>query len=311
MKVKDLIERYGPVVSAVLANVPEAFVGNGNVWFVDSGNANATDANDGIHGHTPDLPLATIHYANQLCTASQGDTILVAAGHTEAVADSDELELDVAGVTVQGYGSGSLIPTVTLGTATDAAIAVSAPNVTIRGIKVISDLENMAAGITLSALADGAVIENCIISDGAADKELIIGISVTAACNNVTIRNNRFLTTDGGGCASAVKFVGASNDSVIEDNVIYGDYSAAALDLATAASTRIVVRRNLIRNADTTASFAVDCHANTTGWLADNYCATEGGAHGDAIATADMACAGNLASGADGAQGIAEPGVDT
>ena len=280
-------------------------LGTGKIFYVDSGVT--TEGN----GTTWATAKQTIDAAIGLCTASRGDIILVAQGHAESVAGAAGCVLDIAGVTIIGIGNGALIPTITLGTATAATISVTAANCRISGIKIISDLADVAAGITAAAGADGLVVDNCILSDGGAAKELVIGISLAAGCDNCRIVNNTFYTADGGGCASAIKFVGGSDDTKIIGNMIFGDYSAAALDLATAASTRILVMDNLIRNADTTASFAIDCHASTTGWLARNYCGTEGGAHGDAIAAADMSCAENVASGADGAQGIAEPAVDT
>ena len=280
-------------------------LGTGQVFYVDSG------ATGGATGKDWTNAALTIEAAIGLCTASRGDVIYVAQNHAETLEDNDECVADIAGISIIGLGHGSQIPTLTLGTATDAGIVVSAANVRISNIKLISDFANVAAGIAAGATADGLVVDNCVLTDGAAAKELVIGVSIAALCNNCTIVNNEFLTTDGGGCASAVKFVGASNNTKIVGNTIFGDYSASALDLATAASTQVTVSDNLIRNADVTASFAIDLHASSTGWVARNLCGTEAGVHGNAIAAVDMSVAENYASGADGASGILEPAADS
>ncbi len=280
-------------------------VGTGKAFYVDSGNSNPGS------GTSPETAVASINTAMDLTVASRGDTIYLMQGHAEAITAATGAVCDIAGVSIIGIGHGSLIPTLTLGTATAATVSVTAANVRISNVKIISDIADCAAGITAGASADGLVVDNCILTDGAAAKELVIGVSLAAACNNCRIVNNKFLTVDGGGCASAVKFVGASNNTEIIGNTVFGDFSAAALDLATAASTQIVVADNLVRNADATASFAIDLHASSTGWVARNLCGTEGGAHGDAVAAADMSVGENYASGADGASGILEPAADT
>ncbi len=288
-----------------LINEGQVELGTGKAFYVDS------NATGGATGKDLTNAALTIDAAVGLCTASRGDVIYVAQGHAETVSGATGCVCDVAGISIIGIGNGSLIPTVTLGTATAATISVTAPNVRISNIKVISDFADVAVGVTLGALADGAVIDNCIFSDGAAAKELVIGLGLTALCGNCKIYYNKFLTVDGGGCASAIKFIGASDDTEIVGNTIFGEFSVAALDLATAASARILIADNRIRNAEVTASFGIDCNATTTGWATDNTCATEAGAHGDANAFADMSCSGNVASGADGAQGIPEPAVDS
>ena len=300
---KDVAWGWMKAIDAQVAG--GANLGTGRTFYLDSG---VTTEGNGTSWETA---KDTLLEAVALCTASRGDRIKIAQGHAEAIADILGAVVDVAGITIEGIGNGSLIPTFTVGTDANATIHVTAPNVTIVNIKVISDLADCAAGITLGALADGAVIAGCITTDGAAAKELVIGISVAADCDNIRLLGNTLLTVDGGGCASAIKFAGGSDNSVIDGNVIFGEFSAAAMDLATALSSQLIINDNRIRNAETTASWAIDCHANTTGWLTDNSCGTEGGAHGDAIAAADMSCAGNVASGDDGAQGIPEPAIDT
>ena len=62
----------------------------GNVFFVQSTHAGAADAAG--RGRTPSQPLATIDYAVGLCTAGQGDLIIVLPGHVETVSAAGGLD---------------------------------------------------------------------------------------------------------------------------------------------------------------------------------------------------------------------------
>ena len=277
----------------------------GDIFFVSSGTG--TDAAG--YGLSPDTPVATLDYAMDLCTASKGDQVILMPGHAEALVGATSCVLNVAGVEVIGIGNGTLQPTFTLGTADAATISVTAANVRISNIKIISDLADVVAGITAANTADGLVVENCWFTDGAAAKELVIGLSVAAACDRVIIRDNFFSTVDGGGCASAIKLVGATANSVIRDNYIHGDYSAACLDGATAGGTYIHIKGNEMWNTDGAAGLAISLHATTTGAVVNNYCL--GGKDGtSAIAAAGTLVCENYGTNAAGASGLIKPAVD-
>ena len=281
-------------------------VSTGSRIYVSSGTG--TDAAG--YGSGPDLPVATLDYAVGLCTANKGDIIYLMPGHAESLAAATSAAVDVAGISIVGLGHGSLIPTFTLITATTATIAVTAANVRIKNIKVISDLADVAAGITASNAADGLTIENCIFSDGAAAKELVIGVSLAAACDGCVIRDCLFTTVDGGGCASAIKLVGESVDTLIENCVIFGDYSSSGIDGGTAGATRLRILDNEVRNADATAGLAIKLHASTTGTVRGNLML--GGKDGTApIAFAAAFCGQNYYSNAAGASAaILAPATD-
>ncbi len=118
-------------------------------------------------------------------------------------------------VRLLGLGWGNLRPTFTLATNVGATIAVTAPSCVIDNIKIVSARIDITAGITASALADGLIVRNCWLKDGSSTLELVIGIELAAACDNVSIYGNRFTTVDGGGCASAIKLVGAADDFLV------------------------------------------------------------------------------------------------
>jgi hypothetical protein len=241
----------------------------GQRFFVSSG----TGTDGTAYGFTPDRPFATLDYAVGKCTASKGDIIYLMPGHAESLATATSAAVDIAGISIIGIGSGSLTPTFTLATATTATIAVTAADVTIRNIKVISDLADVAAGITASAAADGLTVEDCWFTDGGLTKELVIGILLATGCDNVLIRNNRFYTTisaETGGCASAISFAGTTANSRIIGNFAHGHYTVACLDNATAAALEILIEGNRLINIDTGAGLAASLFANTTGLMINN-----------------------------------------
>jgi hypothetical protein len=278
----------------------------GKRFFVSS--ANGVDL--GNRGRSPDAPLATLDYAIGLCTANKGDRIYLLPGHAETIATASALTADVAGIQIIGLGQGNSIPTFTLGTATTATFNVTAASVRIRGIKIISDLADVAAGITASAAADGLIVEDCFFQDGASNKELVIAISLAAACDNVLIQNNRFYGTAAADNDSAIKFAGATTRSRIIGNLIYGDFDTAAIAGATAAGSGLLIQNNNAINLDSGAGLALSLHASTTGLVADNRW------FGGKTNTVPVAAAGchhaeNYTACAVNESGIIKPNVET
>jgi hypothetical protein len=121
-------------------------VSTGSYFFVDSQTGNAA-----YNGSDPSQPLATIAQALAKCTANKGDVIIVMPGHTSTVPGASGLNINVAGVTIIGLGSGSLRPTITLNTAATATIAISAANVTIKNVIVTANFADIAVAIVTSA----------------------------------------------------------------------------------------------------------------------------------------------------------------
>lgn len=281
--------------------------GTGARFFVHA--TAGTDATG--YGNSPDSPVATLDYAVSLCTASKGDVIFLMPGHAESIANATALNIDVAGVQVIGIGNGALRPTITLTTATTATVNVTAANVRIKNVKIVSDLADMAAGITASAAAGGLVVEECDLFDGGLTKELVIGVSVAAACHDVLIRNNRFVVNDGdgGGCASAVSFAGASNFSRVVGNFVQGNFTAAPIVASVAASVAMLIADNVIFNTDTGAGLGIVLKSDTTGAVVRNLITNAK----DTVAPVTAAAchvAENYGSNAAGASGIIKPTVD-
>jgi hypothetical protein len=280
----------------------------GEHFFVSSGHANASNAAG--NGRSPDAPVATIDYAIGLCTASQRDVIHVARDHAETISGATSLVCDVEGVTIIGEGIGDSIPTLTFSAAA-STISITAPNVTIKNIHCYGHYTNgSTVGITLGALADGCILEDILMTESANTTEFLTGISITAACHDVKIRRLRFLGAAGGTDVSCIVAAGASNNLEITDCYLYGDWSASVVDALAAASTNVIIKNNIVQQADAAAGLGFGMKSDTTGVYANNYFY---GAKNDTFGFvgAAMAAFENYSSNALLASGIIKPAVDS
>jgi len=283
-KVKDLVAKYGWQFLGYLASLGVHIPGNGAVLFVDSNATNALDADDTEHGHSFDMPLATLDYAIGLCTDGQGDLIILAPGHAETLTSATSCVVDKSDLTILGLGTGLNRPTFSFGTATTATVSVTSANVTIKNCRFVSALANVAVGITVGASADGFWIENCDIRDGGTSiLELVIGISLAAECDDVTILNCEFHTVTGGSCTSGI-FATAGNDRLrVEGCHMYGYWSDSCLDAnATTAHLGINIKDNTMVNMHATGD-AIKLYTGTSGTLVRNMVAGTSGTVDSAI----------------------------
>jgi nitrous oxidase accessory protein NosD len=164
----------------------------------------------------------------------------------------------------------------------------------------------------VSATADGLVVEDCDFYDGALAKELVLGISIAAACHEVTIRNCRFIVNDGdgGGCEAAIKAAGATDYTRVEGNFIQGNFTGKPIDLSGAASVGLIVANNSVFNTDTAAGLGINLHASSTGHVVRNLVTNAKDTIGPVVAAAAHV-AENYGSNAAGASGIIKPTVDS
>ena len=280
----------------------------GNAYYVDSSNGSSSNG-----GTSWTNAMATLDKAIAKATANNGDVIYLAPYHTESesTAATSIATLSKAGVSVIGIVQGNQRPTFTL-SAADATFSVTAGNCSIEGIKIISGIADCAVGLTASATADGLSVRNCVFSDGGtAILELVIGVSVAAACTDVTIEGCFFDTFPAGSStASAIKAVGAADRLKIIGNVMLGDWNTAGIDAVTAASVDVYIADNVINNLDAAAGLAISCKSDTTGAVVRNL--LHGGKDGTSpIAAAACLVAENYGTNAEGASGIILPAVDS
>lgn len=181
----------------------------GRVFYVDS--AVGSNSNDGT---TWSKAVATIDYAVGLCTAGRGDVILVAPGHAETITAANAIDLDVAGITVQGLGTGTLKPTITFGTATTATVRVNAANVTVRNLRFVSAIDSLALMVNVNE--QYCTIEDCAFVS-ASTVECLNFLALATTYDYLFVRRCRFeqptdpTGTDGGAGTGAFYCVDSEN----------------------------------------------------------------------------------------------------
>lgn len=245
----------------------------GNVWFVSSTNANGRD--DPGQGTRFDTPFATLDYA--VGRAAAGDLIVLAPGHVETVSASGGLALDVAGITIHGLGSGSLRPTINIGTATSAKILWSAANITLRNVIITVVLDAVVTALIISA-ADAKLYD--IETRDASATQCVDFITTTAAADRLHICDWVHRGDAAAGADTAITVVGGDG-LVIENFDLYGNFAVFAIENVTTAATNARVgggtKQNYIWNknaADTAVGFAaastVSIGPNINAMLTDN-----------------------------------------
>jgi hypothetical protein len=229
----------------------------------------------------------TLDAAVSACTASAGDIIYMAPGHSESISSATALAIDVAGVRIIGLGEGDLRPTLTLDTATTATITVSTSDVTIENCIIdLTGIDAVAVGITVTG--DDVTFRNCKIVVADSGGQATIGMKFTST-DNVLIENCDIQGSTDAGTTCAIDLV-SGNRITIRNNFIYGAYTAAtgAIRLVSGATGEIVKNLDISNNfiANTTSSSTV-CISNSssgcstiTGRIALNHMQidTDGGA---------------------------------
>lgn len=168
-------------------NVPLTMTNPGDVFFVSNADV-LLDKNQSVAGvdqaggGTFQRPFRTLDFAIGQCTASRGDVIFVMPGHAETISDATSLNMDVAGVSVIGMGSGSLRPTITLDTANTATIPVSADNIMFYNFKFVANFLSIAKCFTLTTAKYFGTV-NCEFSDTTAALNFVNIVESTGGAN--------------------------------------------------------------------------------------------------------------------------------
>ena len=241
----------------------------GAIWFVDSGNT-SNGADSAGYGRTPDVPFLTLDYAVGKCTASQGDVIYLMPGHADTSSDAADIALDVIGISVIGLGNGSLTPTITFDTATDADIDIDAADITIENVHFIANFADIVAVIDVNA--DDFTLRNCRFSEAGTDLNALIWVQDAAAAGSdrITIDGCRALTLDAAN-THFVNFAGTGDGHRIIDNELIGDWGTMAVGGAGVV-TNVMIARNIINNAASDNDSCINVSATTTGMVAYNAC---------------------------------------
>lgn len=260
--------KYSGIISAITMETGRVFTGM--MYVVDSGHARS---NDNTSAGNFDTPFDTINYAFDRVTADNSDLILVLAGHTKAaMASADEIDHDVAGVTVWGIGNGSDRPTLTY-TAVAGEYTIGANNAIVGNIRFLSSFPDVLKAINIEATVTDAKILNCWFGvDNTGTDEFAECIDLASTNTRTLIANNTF-DMGIGNAVQAINLDAVCAYVTIRDNVIRGDYSTANISGDTTLSTNILIEGNLLVNGvggNLNAQPCIELLTATTGTIRNN-----------------------------------------
>ena len=267
-------------------NIPATM---GNVFHVDSGHAQASTTNSGKDHRKP---LSTIDSAVGLCTANQGDVILVHPGHAETVTAAGGLDLDVAGVFVIGLGSGTDQPTVTLNTAATADVDIDAANVTVENLHFIAAYADIAAAIDVNAT--DFTLRGCRFTESTTGENAKIWVqdAAAAASNRITIEDCRATGLLDAANTHFVNFAGTGTGHIVRNNTLMGDWGTMCVGGA-GVITYCEISNNYIMNEASDNDSCINVAATATGVIANNIVAGAA-AQANGIASGDCTTAQNF-----------------
>ncbi len=213
---------------------------SGNVWFVDSGDSNASD-----NPHEPGNrlePFSTLDFAigraNAVGGANNGDVIYVLPGHTESITSAGGLAFDIAGQTIICLGGGTGRPTFTLGGTNTTSVIFSAANTTLVNAFFIGG-SNTAALVVSGT--DVSLI-NCETRDGA-DNNATDWIVATSTARFALLNHTHLGTsttpaeiqTGAGGTRTAFApatflLLSSATDTVVRGGSLYGNFDHSIIE---------------------------------------------------------------------------------
>jgi hypothetical protein len=233
------LANLGRVAEHNLYDLRQVFPTTGNIFFVDSG------ASAGGNGLSPEAAVLTIDAAIGLCTANNGDIIVVMEGHAESVVGAAGIAADVAGITIVGLGRGRKRPVITFTTATAASCDISAASIHVENLVFVNGIDAQTAMINISA-AD-VTIKGCEIQTGDATTQAVLGILTTDVAR-IRIEGCHIHGLVTAGTTSQISIVGGDSH-VIKDNFLFGACATTGnIAAATTASLNGLIIGNVILN---------------------------------------------------------------
>lgn len=276
--------------SGGLYSVADNALTTGNVFWVDSGKTTAGGIT-AAYGKTPDAPFLTISAAisTDVCTANNGDLVIVMPGHAETVATAGALTLDIAGVTIIGIGDGAAQPTITL---TDAAstIVVSGASVVVENFNLIANDDDVL--ICFQVNATDFTCRGCRFTGAAATKNFHACFTDAGAneSDRMIVEDCVAILTDAAN-THFVNWTAAQDGCIVRRNLLMGDWATMCIGGAGVVTFATIVD-NDIANADNANDGCVSLDATATGICARNMgCAAA--AQGNGFAATALALSEN------------------
>lgn len=232
----------------------------GKVYFVDS--VTGSDNND---GSSPENALATIDAANNKCTASKGDFVIVMPNHAESLIADSAVDLDTIGVTVVGMGSGETRPTLTFTTAVTADFKLAANDVTVKNLLFKAGIDALTGPLEVGG--DDCKIIDCEYRDDAGNNYETTDVLVTTSTPLRMLVDGFIYHSDGdlGGTAqqSIIQLNGADHAQIV--NCWLVAFCATGVIEDSTTSDSLLINNCVIENQETGPTVGLKLTATTSG----------------------------------------------
>ena len=226
-------------------------------------------------------PFKTLDFAVGQCVANRGDIVFVLPGYVDVLSAADAIDVDVAGVSIIGLGTGAMQPRIGFDN-TAATFAIDAVNVTVEGLNFRAEVAACVKGVDVKSGADDFVLRNNRFT------ALTVGThefndAVFVLTSDRGVVEGNYFDQDEGAAQSAVHWSTACLGLTIQNNYVAGDYAVACLEDEGTASEQILIKENTLINGVHGGLNALECIqlvAGTTGSIEDNnlYCNVAAGA---------------------------------
>ena len=251
-----LFSRHQP--GGVFTVVDESLT-TGDIWWVDSGSATGADSVGA--GQNPDKPCLTLDYCVGLATANNGNIIYCMPGHAENLALDSTVDIDKAGLKVIGLGHGADRPTFTA-TAIAGDFKLAAASTYIENLLFLAGVDATTGLVEVSG-AD-CTLKNIEIRDSV-DQATDFLITVDGA-DRLLIDGFKLIGAAGAGANSGIALDG-SDDAVIRNFYIYGNFAVGGIDLRTTLSARVHIHTGTIWTANAADIAIEDTITSSTGFI--------------------------------------------
>lgn len=290
--------------------VGSPLVGRGKTIYVDS-------AVDAASGASPSEAVGTLDEAFALCTADQGDVIVVMPNHAETITGAGGITHDVAGVSVIGLGVGNQRPRFLMDAGTSVTYLISAADAYVENLVFAAGHADIVACFDITAA--GAWINNCEFVNNVVDENFKSAITCSGADNTadgLRVTNNFFYTVD----AATLGFILTTGDvtgALVADNVVVSEGTGLAT-LITCATGKdlkgVRVLRNYLSSKATSGNLFISndtASPNNSGIIAHNRVR-----HADVTGAHTLGAVGgcgffdNLSASTDAVSGFVLPAMD-
>lgn len=259
-------------------NLPITIPHPGKVFWVNNSTALAEGGIGGSNSNpgTYTKPFSTLDYAIGKCTAHRGDVIYVMPGYTQSMTAADDVDVDVAGVTIIGLGRGTKVPKFTYDNSAGEFV-IGAVNVHIENLWFVPSVTGITKAIDVESGSTFFEIVKCRFGDAetAGTDEFNATIIVAATSTDGKIIGN-YINMGEAGAVAGITITGADSRLEIRDNTILGDYSTACINSITTLQSDLIITNNLLVNGVTSGlntEPTIELLTGSSGVLANNYSA--------------------------------------